>query len=315
MFDRDLMQKYRPVYAPDEPAAPAADAAAIEAAGDVAAAGGDAAAAAAQVAESAAAAGGDAPKVEAALLEAASAKAPEPAKADTKESPAPAEAAKPEGDKNPEGDVKDAKADDKPKAEDDKSAAKADPETKDATAAEPPAPIQYADFTLPEGTTLDPERLGKFKEIAGTGQVRQDVAQSLINLYLEENQRMATEIQKQAEQHQRDVWNKLNDTWKTEARNDPQIGGNRFDTSLSRAKAVIEEYGGSPEQVRDLLAHTTHNGMGNFPGFLRLLDNIAGALNVYEDSAVAANPNPPKSQRGPGDRGWYPSMNGGTPNT
>lgn len=328
MFYRDFMQKYRPVYSPDEPASAggvvdvAAAAVGDGQAAPAASAGPSAEPAAAAPAADAPAAAAppaaaEAPKGEPSLLEAASGAKPEakPEGATDKDSPAPAEAApeskdaKPEGEKPPT-DAKDKKPDgEAPK--DEKDAADTDPAKKDATAAEPPAPIKYEAFKVPDGIKLDDERIGKFTEVAGAGQVSQDVAQSLLDLHVAEMQRFSEEVVKQAEAHQRDVWNKLNDTWKTEARNDEQIGGNRLETALARGKAVLEEYGGTPDQVRELVAHTSNNGMGNFPGFLRFLDNVAQALNVFEDSAVGANPNPPKPAKGPGQRGWYPSMGGG----
>src|SRR5262249_12181972 len=96
------------------------------------------------------------------------------------------------------------------------------------------------------------------------------------------------------------------------------IGGNRIDTSLSRAKAVIEEYlgnpeyGGSPEQVRELLAHTRANGMGNFAPFVRLLNTIGTVLNIFEGSSLGGNTAPPKVATSRAER-WYgnSNMNGG----
>lgn len=327
MFYRDFMQRFRPLYSPDEPAAPAAGADVVVAAAPaVEAAPAAAEAVAAPAAEAAPApAAAEAPKGEPSLLEAATGTKPETAAADApaadKDSPAPAEAAtdaKPEGDKPKAEDDKSKAEGDKPKDGDDKSAAETDPANKDATAAEPPAPIKYEAFKLPEGLKLDDERIGKFTEIAGVAQVPQDVAQQFMDLHVAEMQRFSQDVVKQAEQHQRDVWRKLNDTWKTEMRNDPEIGGNRLETSLSRAKAVIEEYlgpenGGSAEMVQDMIAHTTANGMGNFPPFVRLMNKIGEVLNIFEDSPVTANPTSPKPAKGPGQRGWYPSMNGGQP--
>lgn len=323
MFYRDFMQKFRPLYSPDEPAAPAAGgeavAAAAPAADGQAAAAAPAApsaepAAAAAAAEGAAApAGGEAPNGEPTLLDGATAAKPEAkAEGETKDSPAPAEAAadakdaKTDGEKPP-ADADGKKADgDKPK--DDKAAAETDPAKKDATAAEPPAPIKYEAFKLPDGIALEEKELAKFTEVAGKAQIPQDVAQSLVDLYVEERKQDLV----RAEQHQRDVWSKLNDAWKSDARKDEQIGGNRLETALARGKAVLEEYGGTADQVRELIAHTSNNGMGNFPGFLRFLDNVAQALNVFEDSAVGANPAAPKPAKGPGQRGWYDkSLNGG----
>ena len=208
-----------------------------------------------------------------------------------------ADSTKAEGEKKPE-----AKADEVKKDE------TKDPE-KDATVLpEPPAPVKYEAFKVPDGLKLDDKKLEAFTEVIGGAQVKQEDAQKLIDLYVAEKQADYAAMQ----QEQRKVWNTLNDTWKSDLRKDPVLGGNRLETSLSMAKALIEEYGGSPEQVRELLAHTTNNGMGNFPGFIRLLHNAAVALNIFEDGIVAANPTAPKAQKSPGNRGWYGEMGNGS---
>ena len=172
----------------------------------------------------------------------------------------------------------------------------------DATLETPaPAPVKYEAFKLPEGLKLDDKKVSEFTEIIGARQIPQEEAQKLLDLYIADRQADAAAMQAE----QRRVWDSLIDGWKTELRKDPQLGGNRLETTLSMAKAVIEEYGGSPEQVRELLAHTSNNGMGNFPGFVRLLHNIGKALNVFEDSIVPANAQPPKPAKTPGNRGWY----------
>ena len=241
------------------------------------------------------------PKADAPAPDGATAKPESTAKADDKPAP---EAAKPD-DKKPD-ETKDAKAPeakdgDKPKDD----AAKPDP-AKDATAEiQPPAPVKYEAFKVPEGIKLDDAQIGKFTEIAGAAQVKQETAQALVDLYMEDVQRISNQAVEHARAEQRKVWNTFNDTNKTALRNDPELGGNRLETTLSVAKAFIEEYGGSPEQVQELLAHTTNNGMGNFVGFIRLLNNAGLALNIFEDSLVPANASPPKPTKGPGARGWY----------
>lgn len=230
------------------------------------------------------------PKKEAVAVEV---KAPDPA---AKETPAPADAAKTDEAKPADGE--------KPKAEEAKKddAAKATDPAKDATAeVQPPAPVKYDAFKVPEGVKLDDKELAKFSEIIGAKQLPQEDAQKLVDLYVADMQRVQTELR----QEQRTVWNKLNDGWKTDLRKDPVLGGNRLETTLSMAKAVIEEYGGNADQVRELLAHTSNNGMGNFPGFVRLLHNIGVAMNVFEDSIVPANPTAPKMPKSAGNRGWY----------
>lgn len=316
MFYRDFMSKYRPVYAPDgvgggDGAAAAAPAGEAAPAADAGAAPGAAPAeAAASSAQDIGAAVADAaPQSAPSLLETAAGKPKAEAEATpaaeagaAKDEPAPAEAAKSDGEgAKPEGEKP---ADDAAKPKD---AAEADPDKKDATAeTPPPAPIKYEAFTLPEGIKLDDKKLEAFAEIVGTEQVKQEAAQKLVDLYVGEIQQM----QQKLVDDQRKVWNTLNDGWKSDLRSDPELGGNRLETSLSIAKAVIEEYGGSAEQVQELLAHTSNNGMGNYPGFVRLLHNIGTKLNVFEDSIVPANPQSPKAQKSPGNRGWYDKGNG-----
>lgn len=288
---RDFMQKFRPLYSPDdgsgaaapEPAAPVQEAAPAA----------PEAAAAPEI------------KSEPTLLEAAEGK-PKPDAAAAavdpgkKEEPAPADAAKPDAkDAKPEGD--------KPKedaAKDKKDEpAKIDPDKKDATAeAQPPAPIAYEPFKLPEGIKLDDKELAKFSEFAGKAQIPQDVAQGLVDLYVAERQNDATQLRAE----QRKVWDTLNDTWKTESRNDPDIGGSdeALLKNLSMGKAVIEEYL-KPEEAKEYLAHLRNNGMGNYKLHVKLLRNIGKALNVFEDGIVPANPQAPKGSKSPGNRGWY----------
>lgn len=204
-----------------------------------------------------------------------------------------------------------AKDTEKPK-EDPAKEAKAEPAkepAKEAAAAEPPAPIKYETFKIPDAIKLDDKELAKFTEIASAAGIKQDQAQSLIDLYIADATRMRQDLQTE----QRRTWDTLNDTWKDGTRKDPQIGGNRLETSLSMAKAFIEEYGGTPEQVRDLIAHTTNNGMGNYVNFIRLMCNAGRALNVFEDKIVGANNGAPKPARGApgsGGRGWYKDENG-----
>ena len=126
----------------------------------------------------------------------------------------------------------------------------------------------------------------------------QDRGQKLVDIY----GKAVTEMAQQLRKEQADVWSKLNDTWKAETRKE---FGNHVETDLKMAKAVIEEYGGTPEQVRDLMAHMNNNGMGNYAGLLRLLRNIGKQVNIFEDGIVAGNQHAPKMPKTAGNRGWY----------
>ena len=309
MLYRDYMQKFRPLMAPDGVVGVAGDGAAAASAGT-----GETVAASQPApvpseatvvtpgADAAAAAPSPEIKAELSLLEAATGKPKSEAKpaGDGKDTPAPAEAAKPKADKTAgETDKKPVKTEAELKAEAD--AAKAtDPDKKDATPPEAPAPIKYEAFKLPEGVKLDDKKLAEFSDLIGAAQLPQEKAQQLVDMYVAEMPRLAEELRKEQRKH----WDTLNDTWKTETRSDPEIGGNQLETNLSMAKAVIETYL-LPGEVGEYLAHLNNNGMGNFKLHVKLLRNIGKALNVFEDGIVPASPQSPKAQRGPGNRGWY----------
>jgi hypothetical protein len=163
-------------------------------------------------------------------------------------------------------------------------------------------PVTYTDFTLPDGIQLsDDTALKEFKEVVGNHRLSQDDAQKLVDLHLQDIQR----VQADAVKRQNDHWRALNDGWKSELRNDPELGGNRVTTTLSIAKAVIEEFGGSKEQQAELMAHIENNGMGNYPGFIRMLHNMGKALNVFEDNIVPAHSSVNASSTKSRAERWY----------
>lgn len=243
------------------------------------------------------------------LLGAAEAKAPETPKTDAaKVEPAPAAM---EPGKEP---AKDAKADPekKPEPEKKEEPAKAEGEPKpdaEAKTPEPAKPISYEPFKLPEGLKLDDERLKPFTEILGERQVPQEQAQKLLDLHLAEMGRMYND----AAEYQRKQFNTLNDGWKNDLRADTDIGGNRLNTSLAMAKAVVEEFGGTKEQQTEffkLISENEGNGMGNNKALVRLLHNIGVAMNVFEDKIVPANPATPNLDNRKGFSRHYNKGNG-----
>jgi len=196
----------------------------------------------------------------------------------------PAEAAKPEGN---EGAA--------PAKEGDEAAKAAEAE------AAKPEPITFEAFNVPEGLELKDDAVKQFTEILGDPNLSaQERGQKLVDMYAAE----VKGVHEAYAQQQVDTWRQLNDSWKEELRSDPEIGGNRVGTTLSIAKAVIEEFGGSKEQQAALLAHVDNNGMGNYAGFVRLLHNIGAAMNVLEDRIVSSPSSSPSAPKSKAER-WY----------
>lgn len=217
------------------------------------------------------------------------------------ETPAPADAAKPDekAKETKEAPTDAAKADDA-KAKDDAAKAIDPAKTADA-AAQPPAPVTLEELKLPADIKLAEKESKAFLDTINDAKLDSKTrAQSLLDLHMAEIKRVAEETNK----HQVDVWTKYNDGLKSELRADPEIGGNRLDTSLSMAKAVVEEYL-PPESAAKLLAFMDYSGAGNHPEVVRLLNNIGTKLNIFEDKIVPAMAKAPAMPKSPGNRGWY----------
>lgn len=168
-----------------------------------------------------------------------------------------------------------------------------------------PEPVTFEAFNVPEGLELKDDSVKQFTEILGDPNLSaQERGQKLVDMYAAEVKSIHESVSEAYAQKAVDTWRKLNDDWKDELRSDPELGGNRIGTSLSIAKAVIEEYGGSKEEQAELLAHTDNNGMGNYRGFIRLLNNIGAAMNVLEDRIVSSPSSSPSGPKSKAER-WY----------
>lgn len=214
------------------------------------------------------------------LLEAAQAKPPGDKPADKpQEAPAekPADAAKPATEAKPDDSSKDAaKPAEKPAdAKPDPAAKKDGAAPADAAPAEKPQARSYEAFTVPDGTKLDDKQVKGFTDVLEAADLgHQERAQKLIDMHVAEMQRVVNETTR----HQRESWNAFTDKLKADYKADPELGGNRTETTLGQAKYLVEKYGGSPEQVADTLAMLTHSGMGNHVGLARVLNNMYEAF-------------------------------------
>ena len=178
--------------------------------------------------------------------------------------------------------------------------------TAEALAPEPPAQPKYEAFKLPETLKADNERLDKLSSILGEAELAgkadhstmQELGQKLVNLYAEEATRMATELQK----HNVDVWNRIKEGWVNEFKSDPDIGGNRVDTTLGNAKYAFQNYLGlNADQQKNLMSILDNAGVSSHPLLIR------GLNNLYErfKPAAPAQPNLPGKSKGAGQRNWY----------
>lgn len=194
------------------------------------------------------------------LLGAAEAKLPEEGKTSEEGAKAPeAEATTPATEAKPETPAeKPAEAKDKEAAPADEGSAK-------------PQPREYEAFKLPEGVKLDDKRVKEFTNTLDDANLsHQDRAQKLVDFHVAEMERVVKDLRTE----QISAWKTYTDSLKSDFKKDPEFGGNRQDTSLGIAKSMLERFGGTKEQVSDMMKMLDHTGMGNYVGIVRLLNNV-----------------------------------------
>lgn len=128
------------------------------------------------------------------------------------------------------------------------------------------APETYADFTVPEGITVDPKEVEAFQTVAREFDLTQEQAQKLIDFEAERVQRMAED--------QAELWSKTRAEWVEAAKSDERFGGKDFEKNVGFAKKALEKYG-SPK-----LAELCDSfGIGDNPEFINLLVNVGKAMS------------------------------------
>ena len=139
----------------------------------------------------------------------------------------------------------------------------------------PVVPAEYADFTVPEGTTIDTEVLGEFKALAKDLGLPQDKAQGVVNLGVKLAQKWGESAQQQFEAVRAD--------WRKQSGADAEIGGQKADEKRGVAAAALKQFGG--EKLTTLLNTT---GLGDHPELIRAFYRVGKAMT--EDTVVRGTP-------------------------
>lgn len=93
------------------------------------------------------------------------------------------------------------------------------------------APAEYAEFTLPEGTTLDEQSATEFKGLAKELDLTQEQAQKLLDFD-------GGKIRAQVEAPYK-LWAETQTKWQAEVKADPEIGGTKYESSIAAASQVF----------------------------------------------------------------------------
>lgn len=155
----------------------------------------------------------------------------------------------------------------------------------------------YDDFTFPDGTSISKENIEGFTKLLGefetTSKANHTEVQKLGQALLE---RHVTELNKATEQltaklkEDSEAAHKIQiQEWEKAFKADPDIGGNRQDTTISAANEFIATHAGNAEQQKEFRAILEKSGLGSHPVMIRVLAKaMDSSSNLREGSPIPA---------------------------
>ena len=131
-------------------------------------------------------------------------------------------------------------------------------------ASAPEVPERY-ELAMPEGWTLDEEGLAGLTPIMRELKASNEQVQAVADLYI---RRMSAAREKQIAAERETVEN-----WREEIRNDPEIGGAKYEENLASVKKMLIKYGSE-----DFYNYLDDSSLGNYPPFVKVMVKIAREL-------------------------------------
>lgn len=166
------------------------------------------------------------------------------------------------------------------------------PKIEDGGQSDEPAPLPiYDPFIAPEGITLDKDRVGKFTELLSDLELKgkadhalvQEFGQKAVDFHIAEVKQAVENVTNLYKQ----TWERQKNEWKETFLKDPEIGGNRFQTTVDSALTFIRTHGGTTEQQAEFRNLMETSGLGNHPAMIRILASAGKAMS--EGRPLAAN--------------------------
>ena len=155
-----------------------------------------------------------------------------------------------------------------------------------------PTSIDMGSFRTPDGVVVDRVRFQHYTGILSDFRQRivarpheldaalHDLAQKLLDMHGEEQQQLQGRMATEYDRPHIERWTKQRQSWRQAFANDPEIGRNRKDTTLSRARAMLENYGKSvgAEHLAAFRKYFDDSGAGDHPEMLRFVNWVAAKL-------------------------------------
>ena len=160
----------------------------------------------------------------------------------------------------------------------------ASPEPSMLATTEPP--VEYTEFTLPEGMSVDADALGQARALFSEARLPQEQAQKFIDLAVSRERAVAENGAR--------AFVELQNKWVSEIKADPDIGGTKLQASLASAARAIDRLG-----VPGLKEALDLTGAGNNPAVVKAFVRL-GQM-VSEDRFAPGNGAPPAAPRSPAE--------------
>lgn len=166
----------------------------------------------------------------------------------------------------------------------------------DQTQQTAPEEIKYEQFNIPDGFSVDNEKLGEYQQLLAQHRLPQEIGQKFIDMHIQALQNVVNEAQSS---HANQIKTQR-ENWRNQVKSDDQLGGAGFQTTL-QSVAKMRDMFYPQERIQEFNDFLRETGAGDHPVFWRLLNNVAKKFG--EPVIPTIQPQPPKD-RGPkpGDR-------------
>jgi len=155
---------------------------------------------------------------------------------------------------------------------------------REAPPADEQVPVTYEPFELPQGVEVDSAALEEAQSLFAEARLSQPQAQKLVDLYAGKmNELVQRQIATQISAAQ-----SRQTAWVAEVKNDPELGGRRFEQARAAAQRALNRFG-TPELRRTL----DELWVGNNPQLFRFFVRVGQA--VSEDRYAGTRSSAPTS--------------------
>lgn len=131
-------------------------------------------------------------------------------------------------------------------------------------------------LTMPDGVELDSEMMAVIGPVFKDLNLSNGHAQMIADKFIE--------VQQQRAGKQAEGWAQTITKWADDAKADPEMGGNKWDGTVTAAKSTVDRFG-----TPALKEYLEASGAGNHPEIIRLMAKV-GAMIGEDDPAISENP-------------------------